>query len=97
MICTICRGGTGPCDPRISDDERDARGFFVSQAAFLVQSVLAVEVAVVAREDHHRVVELAHLAQRSHDTRETLIDAEQHLEPVADVRIGCAGLGSEWS
>ena len=57
--------------------------------------MLTVEIAVIGREDHDRVVELPHLAERSHDARETLIDAEQHLEAVANVGIGRAGPRAE--
>src|SRR6476646_705968 len=48
----------------ITDEERDADRFFVGQAALDAQAMLAIEIAVIAREDDQRPIELARCAQR---------------------------------
>jgi hypothetical protein len=46
---------------------------------------------VVARDDDDRVVQLSHVGQRLPDALNALVDAEQHLESVANVLVGRSG------
>ncbi len=89
------RRGACARDLRVADDQRDARGLLVREAPLLVEPMLPIEVAVVAREHDDRVVELAELLERPHQPAEALVHAQEHLLAGTDVGIAGARGGTE--
>ena len=69
---------------RVADQEWDADGFLVRQAAFAAEAVFAVEVAVVAGEDDGGVGKLAGAFEGFDDAAEAFVDGLGHTHAVED-------------
>src|SRR6185436_4947342 len=81
---------------RIADYQRNANRLLVGEAPLFVESVLAVEVSVVARKYHHRVVQHALALQDFQDPPQAVVDAQQHLQTTSNLFIRGRGLRAEW-
>ena len=79
----------------IPHQQRNANRFLVRQPPLFVQSVLAVEVTVIAREHDHGVVEHAGFVERGGDPSEAVIHSEQHLRAATHLVVCGRGLASE--
>ena len=75
----------------VANDEGDARRFFVRQPSLLIESVFAVEVAVIAGEHDDRIVECSQLRQRLHETTKALIHGQQHFQSAAHIAVFGSG------
>ena len=64
--------------------ERNPRRLLVRESALSAEPVLAVEVAVVARHDDDRVLELSHVLEHLEDATRRVVDSQEHLEPTDD-------------
>ncbi len=96
MLSAICtRRGARDGQPWISNDERDANGLFVREAALFVEAVLSVEVSMVAGENDDGVIERAFSLERREDASQAVIDAQQHLEAPSDFLVGRGRLRAE--
>jgi hypothetical protein len=72
----LARCGAGDGQPWISNDERDADGLFVRQAALFVEPVLSVEVSMVAGENDDGVIQRALSLERCEYASQAVIDAQ---------------------
>src|SRR5687767_10746099 len=82
----------------IADEEGNADGFFVGEAALEIQAVFAVEVTVVAGENNQRAIELAGFLEGGENLADAFFGGHHQAEAIADgfvVGGGFAGEGRE--
>ena len=77
---------------RVADHHGDTHRLFVGQASLGIQAVLTVEVSMIAGHHEKGIVQFAGALQRLQQPTHTLVDTRDHLQPLANRRIGCRGV-----